>query len=120
MRYVILVLLNAPIILLALVNIITQYKMKRISSNRFRHQIILWLVIMMVLVASFPTYNHINGRSILDASELSAFDIAQTTAIIYLIYIINNFRRKIEQSERTIRDLHQEVSIILSNKNGKS
>lgn len=116
MRYVILVLLNVPIILIALVNIVSQYKMEKASSARFRHQIILWVVILLVLVCSFPVYNYISGNAILDSSELSLFDIAQTTVLIYLVYILNNQRRKIEQNERTIRDLHQELSITLSKK----
>ena len=120
MRYGVLVLLNAPIILLALVNILTQYKLGRISRTRFRHQIILWLLIMVALIGSFPLYNLANGKPALESANLSLFDIAQTTVIIYLIYIINNFRRKIEQNERTIRDLHQEISIALSGTNGKS
>ena len=116
MRYIILVLLNTPIILLALMNIVTQYKLQKISKNRFRHQIILWLVVLVVVVGSFPIYNYIIGNKLLDSSALSLFDIVQTTAIIYLVYIINNQRRKIEQNERITRDLHQEISIKLSEK----
>jgi hypothetical protein len=114
MRYLILVLLNIPIILLALVNILTQYKMQKITGGRFRHQIALWVVILIVLVSSFPIYNHLSGKHILDSSELSLFDIVQTTAIVYMIYILNNHRRKIEHNEKLIRDLHQELSIKLS------
>jgi hypothetical protein len=120
MRYIILVLLNLPIILLALINIVTQYKTKKAEPRRFRFQIILWLVILVVLVSSFPLYNYLSGKPILDSSELSLFDIVQTTTIIYLFYIVNDHRRKIERDERTIRDLHQEISIRLSEKNGKS
>jgi hypothetical protein len=116
MRYIILVLLNLPVILLALMNIVTQYKLGRISSARFRHQIILWVVILIVLIGSFPVYNLLSGSPVLDAKKLSAFDIVEVTAIIYLIYIVNDHRRKIEQSERLIRDLHQELSIKLSEK----
>lgn len=90
--------------------------MKKISVNRFRHQIILWLVILVVLVASFPAYNYFAGKYILDSSELSLFDIVQTTAIIYMVYTLNNQRRRIEQNERVIRDLHQEISIKLAGK----
>ena len=114
MRYVILVLLNLPIILVALVNIVTQYKLKKVSPNRFRHQIILWLLIMIILIGSFPLYNALTGRPMLDSSELSLFDIAQTTIIIFLIYSINNQRQRLEQGERRMRELHQELSIKLS------
>ncbi len=116
MRYTILVLLNLPIILLALVNIIIQYKMKKVTATRFRHQIVLWLVILIVLVSSFPAYNFIAGKSIFDSSELSSFDIAETTVIIYMVYALNNQRRRIEQNEKMLRDLHQEVSIRLAGK----
>lgn len=120
MRYIILVILNLPVILLALINIITQYKLKKVDRRRFRFQIVVWMVILVVLISSFPIYNYVMGYPVLDSSELSLFDIIQTTAIIYLFYIINDYRRKIERDERTIRDLHQEISIRLSDTNGKS
>ena len=116
MRYLILVLLNLPIILVALVNIVTQYKLKKVSAGRFRHQLILWIVIMVVLIGSFPLYNMANGKAAFDSEELSLFDIVQTTAIILLFYIVNNQRQRNDQIERRLRELHQELSIKLSDK----
>ena len=115
MRYLTLVLLNVPIILAALINIITQYKLRKVSVTRFRHQLIIWMVIMVVLIGSFPLYNISIGHPPLDSSELSLFDILQTTAIILLFYIANNQRQRIDQNEHRLRDLHQELSIRLSN-----
>jgi len=117
MRYVILVLLNIPVILLALLNILTRYKLGRMPKQRFIKQLILWLVILVVLIGSFPIYNLSVGRPMLDSTDLSVFDIVQTTAIVLLVYIINNQRQKAEQNERRLRDLHQELSIYLSLKN---
>ena len=114
MRYLILVLLNLPIIMLALINIVTQYKLRRVSRSRFRHQLTIWGILLIILIASFPVYNLISGRPLLDATELSAFDIVQTTAIIFLIYTINTQRHRIDTNERRIRDLHEELSITLS------
>ncbi|MDB5162039.1 MAG: hypothetical protein JWM52_547 [Candidatus Saccharibacteria bacterium] len=114
MRYIILILLTLPIVLLALTNIITQYKTAKITKYRFKYQIVLWLAILIVLVGSFPVYNYLVGNPILDAHELSLFDVAQTTALVYLFYFVNNLRRKNEQNEITLRELHQELSIKLS------
>lgn len=116
MRYAILVLLNLPVILLALTNLITRYKIGKMNATKFRKQILLWLVLLIILVSSFPVYNLLSGRPLLDSQELSAFDIVQTTAIIALIYFVNNQRQKIEQTERYLRDFHQELSIKLSKK----
>lgn len=116
MRYIILVLLNLPLVLLAFINGITLFKLNKISRLRFMTQTLVWLVILIVLVGSFPFYNYLNHRPILDSHELSLFDIIQTVAIVFLLYITNNQRRKVDQLERRVRDLHQEVSIKLSEK----
>jgi len=120
MRYILLVALNMPIIILGLFNIITQYKLKRVNKDRLTHQISLWSIILIILIGSFPAYNLLMGKAVFDSSELSLFDIFQTTAIIVIIYIINRQRQKIEQNEKTIRDLHQEVSIKLSETHGQN
>ena len=114
MRYIILVLLNLPIIILALVNIVTQYKLGKVSKNRFKHQLLLWMIVLIVLIGSFPLYNIVSGRTLLDSSELSAFDIAQTTVIVILFYLANRQRQHIESIERKLRNLHQALSIKLS------
>lgn len=114
MRYIILVILNIPVIILALFNILTQYKMNKVTKGHFQHQLILWLLILIVLICSFPFYNYLVGKPLLDSAELSLFDIVQTTAIIMLFYGANSQRQKIERAEKTIRDLHQELSIKLS------
>lgn len=116
MRYIILVLLNLPVILLAFVNIVTQLKLQKITTHRFRQQIIMWCIILVVLICSFPIYNYASGRSVFDSQDLSLFDVIEITVIVYLIYVVNDHRRKIEQNERVIRDLHQELSIRLSSK----
>ena len=120
MRYILLVVLNLPIVLLALLNVITQYKLKKISGNRFRFQFIAWIFILIILIGSFPLYNHLTGKPLLDSSGFSAFDLAEITVIVYLMYGANNQRRKIEQNEKLFRELHQELSIRLSEeeKNG--
>lgn len=119
MRYFLLILLNLPIILIALTNIVTQYKTGKMSVGRFRHQLILWLTVLFILIGSFPVYNYLVGNPLSSSGELSLLDIVVVTVIVYLIYIVNNQRRKIEQNEKTLRDLHQELSIKLSEKNGK-
>ena len=116
MRYIILVLLNVPIILLALTSIVTQYKLGKVNKNRFHHQLFVWLVMLLLLIGSFPVYNIAAGRPPLDSTELSVFDILQTTAVIFLVYIANNQRIRLDQNEKRLRDLHQKLSILLSSK----
>lgn len=114
MRYLILVLLNTPVIVIASLNLITKYKLKQITKKRLIRQVLLWSVLLIVLIASFPLYNTLTGRPLFDSHELSLFDIVQTTAIIILLGIANNLRQKNEHTSRMLRTLHEELSIRLS------
>ena len=116
MRYLLLLLLNLPVILLALMSIVTQYKMNRMSRERFRSQMILWSAALIVIICSFPVYNLLSGKALLDSAELSLFDIFEITVIVTLVYALNNQRQRVERNEKTLRDLHQELSIKLSEK----
>ena len=113
MRYLILVFINIPIILLGLLNIITKYKLGSLPQRRFRFQITLWSIALVVLIGSFPLYNLFKGKDILYSAGLSLLDIAQTTIIVLLLYILLNLKQRQEQTERRLHDLHQELSIIL-------
>jgi hypothetical protein len=115
MRFLILLLLNVPVIIVALLNLVTRFKLNKISKRRFKIQMALWAILLVVLICSFPLYNYLLGNNILYAQELSLFDIVQTTAIIFLLYVMNNMRQSLEWNEKTIRELHQELSIKLSN-----
>lgn len=114
MRYIILILLNLPIVFLAFLNIITQYKLKKITKQRFTRQLFMWLLISLVVIFAFPVYNLLAGKIIFSSTDLSLFDIAEITSIIFIFYIVNNQIRKLNASERRLRELHQELSIILS------
>ncbi|MGV9002173.1 MAG: hypothetical protein ACOH18_04460 [Candidatus Saccharimonadaceae bacterium] len=114
MRYIILVIINLPILMLAFLNLATKYKLKKIDRRKFYGQTLIWFIILVVIVVSFPAYNLMAGNPVLDSSELSLFDITQTTVIVALIYVVNNQRQKIERNEKRTRDLHQELSLRLS------
>jgi uncharacterized membrane protein len=116
MRYIILVLLNLPVVTLAFVSLLTKYKTARISKQRFKSQILMWIGILIVVVGSFPIYNLLSGNPPLQSDELSLFDIVQTTVIVLLIYIINSQRQRVDRLDTRLRDLHQELSIQLSSK----
>lgn len=114
MRYILLIILNLPIILLAITNTITKYKLKIITKGRFRSQMLLWAIILTVVIGAFPVYNTFQGNSALDSSELSLFDIAEITVIVALIYALASLRAQVDRNSKRLKDLHQELSIRLS------
>ncbi len=114
MRFALLVLLNLPVILLAILNVLTQYKLKKISRGKFRRHSLLWVLIFIALMGAFPLYNYLIGRSLFDVRNLSLLDIVQTTAVIYLFYTLTRQQQQVERNEKMLRDLHREASISLA------
>jgi hypothetical protein len=113
-RYVLLLLINLPFILVAIVSQITRYKMKRSSKRRLYVQMLLWFLILGGLITAEPLYTWLFARGLTQTDSLSLFDVVQITAIVIIFFIANQSRQKIETLERRLQDLHQEVSIRLS------
>ena len=113
-RYLILLLLNLPFILLAIFGAITQYKLGRSSKKRFIVRVVFWLLILTGLALSESIYTWLFQNKLTMTEPLSLFDVIQITAIVIVFYIANRSHSKIEILEKRIQDLHQEVSIQLS------
>lgn len=115
-RYILLLLINLPFVALAITGIITRFKMKRISRRRASIQLTLWFVLLSGLILAEPTYHWLFANNFTDADSLSLFDVVQITAIVFLLYTINSISIRLEQTEKRLNDLHQELSIKLSSK----
>ena len=115
-RYLLLLLLNLPFILLAMLGAITRYKLNRSTKRRLITQITVWLAILMGLLSAESIYSWLFQHQLTQTEPLSLFDVIQITAIVIVFYIANSSRSKIEVLERRVQDLHQEISIRLSNK----
>ena len=115
-RYIILLILNAPFILAALLNALVDYKMHKISRKKFSVQFVLWLFILTGLALAQPIYKYLFSNNLTASEPLSLFDVIQITGIVFLLFVTNRTRTKAEAIERRLQDLHQEISIALSEK----
>lgn len=115
-RYLLLLLLNLPFIMAGLLSALTQYKLRKSSKRRFIAQAILWLTILLGLITAQPLYEWLYSHELTQTEPLSLFDVIQITAIVTTFYIANRTRAKLDETERRIQELHQELSIKLRSK----
>jgi hypothetical protein len=113
-RYLLLLLFNLPLILAGMLGAITRYKVGRSSRQQLITQVVLWSIVFIGIASAEPIYNWLFAQGFTQTESLSLFDVAQITAIIILIYTVNRTRLKLDQLERRLQDLHQELSIRLS------
>ena len=116
-RYLLLFLLNTPFVLAALLSALTQYKLGRITPQRFTALVIVWVIILIGLAFAHPIYAWLFSHKLTDTEPLSLFDVIQITGIIVVFYIANRTRAKLERLETRVQDLHQALSIELSKNN---
>lgn len=115
-RYLLLLILNLPFILLSILSAITRYKLKKSSKKRLIFQVSLWMMVFVGLSLAETIYNWLFQHKLTQTEPLSLFDVIQITAIIIVFYIASRSHTKIETLEKRVQDLHQELSIRMSNK----
>lgn len=113
-RYLILLLLNMPLVLAALFSAFIEFKMEKYSKKKFIGQTLIWLLIFAGLASAQLIYKFLFSNSLTSTEPLSLFDVIQITGIVTLLFMVNRSRIKIEAQERRLQDLHQELSIRLS------
>ncbi|MGF7229605.1 MAG: hypothetical protein ACQR33_06545 [Candidatus Saccharibacteria bacterium] len=113
-RYLILLILNGPFIVAGLVNALVAYKMTRISKRRFILQVAFWIILLTGLATIKPIYEFLFSNNLTNTEPLSLFDVMQITGIVIVFFIAIRTRAKVENLERRLQDLHQELSIRLS------
>lgn len=116
-RYTILLLLNLPFIIVAMANSLVAYKVGRITGRRFLIQVAIWAVIFIGLASAQQIYTYLFARGLTDTESLSLFDVIQITGIVFLFFVMNRMRSRTEALNQRVQDLHQHLSILLSQKN---
>lgn len=115
-RYTILLLLNIPFISLAILSAITKFKLHKMTAGRLYAQLAIWVSVLIGLISTQTIYEWLFSHKLTNTEPLSLFDVIQITAIVIIFYVANRSHSKVEALEKRVQDLHQEISIRLSEK----
>ena len=118
-RYLILIILNTPIIIAGLLNTLVDFKTKKYSKKKFVIQVSIWLIIFVSIASTKFIYDQLFSNHLTTTEPLSLFDVIEITGIILVLFMGNRSRNKLEALEKKINNLHQELSITLSDKKTK-
>jgi hypothetical protein len=116
-RYLILVILNTPLIITAILNAVVSYNLKHLSLRRLIFKVVFWLAVFVGLVLAEPLYKLLYAQGLTQTEPLSLFDVIQITGVILVFFLVNRLYVKVDVLEHRVQDLHQELSIRLSKRN---
>ncbi len=118
-RYLLLVILNLPLLIAAMMNTIVGYKLGHMGRRRFVFGMFFWSVILAGLIFLKPIYDYMFNNNLTQTEPLSLFDVLQITGIIFTLFIASRAYGKVNLLERKVQDLHQELSIKLADNKDK-
>ena len=113
-RYILLILLNLPLIVAGIAGTLVDYKLNKTSRKKFILQVSIWVVILIAIVSVGFVNVYLTEANITKITSIDYFDIIQFTAIVYLLFIANRTRIKTDALEKRTNDLHRELSIELT------
>lgn len=113
-RYLLLILLNLPLIIAGMLGAVTRYKLRKSGKYQTVLQILLWSIIFFGLLFAEPLYEWLFSNDLTRSEPLSLFDVVQITFIVILIFSVNRLRIKLDTLEQRLQALHRELSIKLS------
>lgn len=113
-KYLLLVLINAPIVLVGIVRAVTRYKFKpaRISKNKMLFEVVIWLLVGVALSLAQPLYNAAVRYNLTDSTPMSLFDVAVLTLFVFALLLIVETNEELTSLKKTVSRLHEKLAIM--------
>lgn len=110
-RYLILVLLNLPIVLSGILDSLVNFKTRKISRRKFIVQFLFFLIAILLISLTKFIYDILFSNKLTNTEPLSLFDVIQLTTINYLFLLTFRIRNKISILDKKLSTLHKELSL---------
>lgn len=113
-RYLVLLILCLPFIILAITSCVVRYKMNKISLRRTISTVLFWVSILGGLIFAEPLYNWLFTHELTASEPLSLFDVVTIFGVVTLLYVVYRLNSRLESIEERTRILQEEFSIYTS------
>lgn len=110
-KFLVLLLVNLPIVVIGVLGAITSYKTSRISKKRSIIEVSVWLLVGLGLFFIQPAYNLLIEYELTDSEPMSLFDILLLTLVLLAALFIKNANEKISLLNRKISQIHEHIVI---------
>lgn len=113
-KYVLLIILNMPFVLLGLFKAYARLSANRISRLQFLIRTFFWVAIGLCIIFARSIYDFLQTHQLTDSQPLSLVDVVLATGVIFCIFLCVRLYSKVEMLDQRLTDLHQELSIRMS------
>lgn len=116
-KYIVLILINLPLLLAVLIRTTADYKTRRITKNKYIVTTIVWVFVIAALCLIEPFYNILLRSGLTDSPSMSIFDVALLTLLVFAGYLLMRAKQDISELETRVSKLHERIVIVDEEKN---
>ena len=111
-KYVLLVLINSPLILFAILMAVTSYKTGRSTRRRCTVLVVFWLAVGIGMVFVEPVYDLLVRENLTASPPLSVFDIILLSGLVFQLLIMVQLYDKLNTLSRKVSRMHMSMAIM--------
>ncbi|SOD93832.1 hypothetical protein [Blastococcus haudaquaticus] len=115
-KYVLLVLINAPLIMFAILMAVTSYKTGRSTRRRCTVLVVFWLLVGIGMLFVEPLYDLLVRKNLTASPPLSVFDILLLSGLIFQMLIMVQLYDKLNNLSRKVSRMHEGIAIMEESK----
>jgi predicted membrane channel-forming protein YqfA (hemolysin III family) len=108
-KYAILVIVNLPLLFIAIVGTLTNYKTGRISRKKATTEVLFWLAIGLLLVLVEPLYNTLIRHNLTNSAPMNIFDVGLLTLFVLSLLFIKQSNEKVSQLNKKVARMHESI-----------
>jgi hypothetical protein len=113
-KYTLLLILNLPFVVFGFIKAAVSYKQEIVGRMGLIIRFGFWFAILMGLVFAQSIYTYLAENKLTDSGPLSLPDVILVTGVIFSLFLIIRLYSKVELLEKKLTDLHEKLSITLS------
>jgi hypothetical protein len=115
-KYALLIMVNSPLIVFAVLMAVTSYKTGRSTRRRCTVLVVFWLLVGIGMLFVEPAYNSLVRANLTESPPLSVFDIILLTALIFLMLLLVQLYDKLTNLSRKVSKMHEGIAIMEESK----
>lgn len=115
-KYTLLILLNLPFVIFGVAKAISAYKKGTVGPMDLAIRLGFWLLVLIGLIFAEEIYDYLVVKGLTDSTPLSIADVVLVTGLSFCLFLILRLYGKLEAQERRFANLHERLSIVLSEK----
>lgn len=110
-KYTILIVLNVPFIILGYLRTVLLHKSGKLQRVGFFMRLLFWTILLIGLIFAESIYNYLSQERLTDSPPLSIADVVLVTGVLFGLTLCMRLYAKVDQLERRLNDIHEELSI---------